>query len=559
MSAGVGVLLMAHGTPTGAPEIEPFYTRIRRGRPPTAEQLAELEGRYRAIGGVSPLAERTAAQVAAVRAELEARRPGRYTVSFGAKHTDPLIEEAAGALAAGGVGSGHRPGADTARLVHGVRRSISTGRRTPSGPRPWWRSDPGTPSRRWCRCWRRGLRDALARQAAAPERTHVLFTAHSLPERIRAAGDTYPAQLEESAQLVARAAGLSAWGVAWQSAGRTPEPWLGPDVRDEVRRLAAEGTTDAVVVCPIGFVADHLEVLYDLDVELAAVAAELRVGLRAHGVAERRPGLRGRAGRRHHRGRRDALTWRGGWSSSAGASAGSTAAWELTGGAAGPDGGPEVVLLEQSGRLGGALRSEELGDRMVDVGPDGFLGRRPEAAQLAREVGLADALVPIAGRGASVWARGKLRPMPEALALGVPTRFWPTARSGILGLRGRLGLARDALLPRPGGRGPIGDRSVGPLVARKLGQRVVDALVDPLIGGIHAGSVDDMSTAAAFPALLVAAQRRGSLMRALRAEMPAPDPDGAARSSGRSTAAWPRWSVPWRTPCAGAAATSAPA
>ena len=120
MSAGVGVLLMAHGTPAGAPEIEPFYTRIRRGRPPTAEQLAELEGRYRAIGGVSPLAQRTAAQVEAVRAELEARRPGRYTVSFGAKHTDPLIEEAAGALAAGGVGSGHRPGADTARLVHGV-------------------------------------------------------------------------------------------------------------------------------------------------------------------------------------------------------------------------------------------------------------------------------------------------------------------------------------------------------------------------------------------------------------------------------------------------------
>jgi oxygen-dependent protoporphyrinogen oxidase len=205
---------------------------------------------------------------------------------------------------------------------------------------------------------------------------------------------------------------------------------------------------------------------------------------------------------------------------------GLAAAWELTGGASAPAARPEVVVLEQSGRLGGALRSEEVGDRTVDVGPDGFLGRRPEAAQLAREVGLAEALVPIAGRGAAVWARGRLRPMPEALALGVPTRFWPTARSGILSLRGRLGLARDALLPRPGGRGPIGDRSVGPLVANKLGRRVVDALVDPLIGGIHAGSVDDMSTAAAFPALLVAAQRRGSLMRALRAEMPAPDPDG---------------------------------
>ena len=173
-----------------------------------------------------------------------------------------------------------------------------------------------------------------------------------------------------------------------------------------------------------------------------------------------------------------------------------------------------------------ALRSDEFGGRVVDMGPDGFLGRRPEAVELCREVGLAGALVPIAGRGASVWARGRLRPLPDGLALGIPTRFWPAARSGVLGLRGQLGLARDAVLPRPDVRGPIGDRSVGPLVARKLGQRVVDMLVDPLIGGIHAGSVDDMSAAAVFPPLLAAAQRRGGLMRALRAEVPAADPDG---------------------------------
>ena len=181
-------------------------------------------------------------------------------------------------------------------------------------------------------------------------------------------------------------------------------------------------------------------------------------------------------------------------------------------------------MLEASARLGGALRSDEFGGRAVDMGPDGFLGRRPEAVELCREVGLGDALVPIAARGASVWARGRLRPLPDGLALGIPTRFWPTARSGILGVRGQLGLARDAVLPRPDLRGPIGDRSIGPLVARKLGQRVVDTLVDPLIGGIHAGSVDDMSAAAVFPPLLAAAQRRGGLMRALRAEVPAPGP-----------------------------------
>jgi oxygen-dependent protoporphyrinogen oxidase len=198
---------------------------------------------------------------------------------------------------------------------------------------------------------------------------------------------------------------------------------------------------------------------------------------------------------------------------------GLAAAWELTG-----RDDTSVVVVESTARLGGALNSEHFGGRVVDTGPDGFLGRRPEALDLCRELGLGDALVPIAGRGAGVWARGRVRPLPAGLALGIPTRFWPAARSGILGLRGQLGLARDALLPRPDVRGPIGDRSIGPLVARKLGRRVADRLVDPLIGGIHAGSIDDMSAAATYPPLLAASQKRGSLMRALRAEVPAPVP-----------------------------------
>jgi protoporphyrinogen/coproporphyrinogen III oxidase len=203
---------------------------------------------------------------------------------------------------------------------------------------------------------------------------------------------------------------------------------------------------------------------------------------------------------------------------------GLAAAWELTGGGR-HIGGTEVVVLESSTRLGGALDSAKFGSRIVDTGPDGFLGRRPEALALCHEIGLGDELVPIAGRGAGVWARGAVRPLPAGLALGIPTRFWSAARSGILGRRGQLGLARDALLPRPDMRGPIGDRAVGPLVARKLGQRVADRLVDPLIGGIHAGSVDDMSAAATYPPLLAAAQKRGSLMRALRAQVPTPSND----------------------------------
>ena len=127
------------------------------------------------------------------------------------------------------------------------------------------------------------------------------------------------------------------WLVAWQSAGRTPEPWLGPDVRDVVRQLGADATTDAVVVCPIGFVADHLEVLYDLDVELAGVAASCGLAYRAHGIAQRRPGVHRRAGRPDRRRRRGApdMTPRRVVVVGGGIS-GLTAAWELTGGGGTP-------------------------------------------------------------------------------------------------------------------------------------------------------------------------------------------------------------------------------
>ena len=269
-----GVLLMAHGTPANAEEILPFYTRIRRGRPPEPEQLAELEGCYRAIGGVSPLAERTEAQVDAVRVELEARSPGRYVVAFGAKHTEPLIEDAASALASAGldkvVGLVLTPHASSMGSQEYLDRAVAALPGTPFVAVGAWYAEPAFVALMAAR--------VTAALATVPGRRRVLFTAHSLPERIRESGDTYPEQLAESARLVAEAAGLEDWLVVWQSAGRTPDPWLGPDVRDEVRRLAEDGSTDAVVVCPIGFVADHLEVLYDLDIELAAVAAECGIG-----------------------------------------------------------------------------------------------------------------------------------------------------------------------------------------------------------------------------------------------------------------------------------------
>lgn len=271
-----GVLVMAHGTPAGAEELEAFYTRIRRGRPPTPEQLADLDRRYRAIGGTSPLAARTADQVAGLAARLEAAEPGRYIVAYGAKHTDPSIEEAAARLVGQGaeavvglVLAPHRASLGSEEYL--ARAAAALGRDGPplQAVRQWYDAP--------------GLATLLAERVEAAlaslppgTRREVVFTAHSLPERVVAAGDPYPEQVAESAALVAGAAALdrsaTGWRTAWQSAGRTADPWLGPDLLEVLRQLPAQGV-QAVAVCPIGFVADHLEVLYDVDVEARAVAA----------------------------------------------------------------------------------------------------------------------------------------------------------------------------------------------------------------------------------------------------------------------------------------------
>jgi oxygen-dependent protoporphyrinogen oxidase len=185
-----------------------------------------------------------------------------------------------------------------------------------------------------------------------------------------------------------------------------------------------------------------------------------------------------------------------------------------------------VVLLEAGGRLGGKLRTETVGGRPVDLGPDAFLARRPEAVELCTELGLADELVVPGRRTAYVWARGRLRPLPDGLALGVPTRLEPLARSGIVSPLGAARAALDLLAwpPRRAGDDAGPDRPVAEITRQRLGAEVTARLVDPLIGGIHAGDTSRMSTAAVFPALLDAASAGGSLMRALRGATPTSPP-----------------------------------
>lgn len=265
----ISVVLMAYGTPRSREEILPYYTDIRRGRPPTDELLAELTGRYEAIGGLSPLAALTEAQRDAVQRALDAVQPGRFRVTLGLKHAHPMIEEAVADVAAAGaekiIGLVLAPHFSSYSIGQYVGRATTAAE--PHGINvigiDSWATEPAFVDFL--------AADMRSRLAKMPPATKVLFTAHSLPQRIIDAGDPYPNELRATAVAVAAALGLregEQWDIAWQSAGRTPEPWIGPDVLDAIDALAASDKPPAgVLVCACGFVADHLEVLFDLDIE----------------------------------------------------------------------------------------------------------------------------------------------------------------------------------------------------------------------------------------------------------------------------------------------------
>lgn len=268
----LGLVVMAYGTPRTPEDIEPYYTHIRRGRAPEPQQLADLISRYDAIGGISPLASLTEAQRAALESALESRMPGAWTVALGQKHAEPFIEDGVAELANAGitdaVGLVLAPHFSGFSVGEYQRRAAEAGAEhglTLHAINNWHLQQA------YLDFLTAAVADALAE---LPERTTVLFTAHSLPERVLE-NDPYPDELAASATNVAERLGLSSWSLGWQSAGRTPEPWRGPDILDELRRIADEGSADGVLVCAQGFTSDHLEVLYDLDIEAAAVASEL--------------------------------------------------------------------------------------------------------------------------------------------------------------------------------------------------------------------------------------------------------------------------------------------
>lgn len=276
MNAEVGVLLMAYGSPASLEDVEAYYTHIRGGRTPPPDAIEGLRDRYRRIGGRSPLPDITQRQ--AVELEAALRGQGISARAYvGMKHAPPFISDTVAQMAGDGIKKaagvalaphyskmsigGYISAAASAALEHHVEMRFVE----------HYHDHPGL-----IRALARRVEDA--RRSLAPGRhVPVIFTAHSLPQRILQWADPYPRQLHETCALVASASRVEIWQFAFQSASHTGEPWLGPDILDVLEELRARGERE-VIVSPIGFVADHLEVLYDIDVEAQRIAD--RLGLR---------------------------------------------------------------------------------------------------------------------------------------------------------------------------------------------------------------------------------------------------------------------------------------
>ena len=278
-----GVLLLAYGTPETLDQVEPYFRHIRGGRAPSPEAVEHLRHRYELVGGATPLLAITADTASALQAALERRAPGDYRTYVAMKHWHPFIADVIPRIAAEGVRrlivlvlAPHY----SRMSVGGYRQYVEQANATLDTPLDVtfvesWHLKP-----EFIELMSARVREGLATFVGADRaETCVLFSAHSLPVRIRTWQDPYEAQLDASCAAVAKHAGVSNWRFAWQSAGTTGEPWLGPDIVDYLEQLHADGVRNVLSV-PIGFVCEHLEVLYDIDHEAAHKATTLGMTLR---------------------------------------------------------------------------------------------------------------------------------------------------------------------------------------------------------------------------------------------------------------------------------------
>lgn len=281
MAVKKGLLVMAYGTPYKEEDIEPYYTHIRHGRKPSEEALQDLKDRYEAIGGISPLADTTKRQAEALVNKLNAsQNEVEYELFIGLKHIDPFIEDAVESMSDHGI----KEAVSVVLAPHYSEFSVgSYNKRAKAEGEKYGISIKSVQSfyeqEPFIDFWTEAVKSSLIE---IPEEklkdTAVIVSAHSLPEKIKEHNDPYPAQLEETADLIRKHADIQNVHVGWQSEGNTPDPWLGPDVQDLTRDLHEAHGYSHFIYLPVGFVCEHLEVLYDNDNECKVVCDEVGAG-----------------------------------------------------------------------------------------------------------------------------------------------------------------------------------------------------------------------------------------------------------------------------------------
>ncbi len=292
----VGVVVMAYGGPNSLDEVPPFLDDIRRGRPTPQELIDEITERYQQIGGRSPILELTTAQAQSIESVLNDVGDGNdYRCYVGMRHWHPYIEEVMPEVLAGGhdliVGAVMAPhfsrmsvGAYMGKLDKALKDQSAD---IPVAQVRTWKAEP-----EFVDAVSGKIRDAM--ELYYPDRqlndVVVLFTAHSLPARVLESGDPYREEILESVDLVATHMGLTNYRFAFQSQGATADPWLGPTVEETLEQLASAGVSELLFV-PIGFVCDHVEVLFDVDIEHRAQAEQLGIRLERTEMLNDDPGL----------------------------------------------------------------------------------------------------------------------------------------------------------------------------------------------------------------------------------------------------------------------------
>lgn len=274
-----GLLVMAYGTPYTEEDIEPYYTHIRHGRKPSEEALQDLKDRYKAIGGISPLAGTTERQAEALVQALNERTGEQYELYIGLKHIAPFIEDAVEQMAKDGITEAvtivlapHYSNFSVGSYNKRAREIADT-----KGIKLYY-VDAFYKQEKFVQYWTEQVNQTLSHiPASEHDNTVLIVSAHSLPEKIKAMGDPYPDQLEETAQLIEQQSDIKHVETGWQSEGNTPDPWLGPDVQDLTRALYEQQHYQHYIYTPVGFVCEHLEVLYDNDYECKVVCDELGV------------------------------------------------------------------------------------------------------------------------------------------------------------------------------------------------------------------------------------------------------------------------------------------